>query len=258
MAPTLAPYSAAYINTLPIQVAALVAFEQHNASEAVYGPLQDVFAKHSATKFGLRVIHKLVATSPSPEGPPADQKAATAAEQVLKDSDRIIRSNNVALVVDINALSQEALDKLVPITWGFKDDSSIFPLEFALSADPAKDQLTSADLAFFADVQSVLAGKPYASIVGISLVAYQAVGVKVTRGPVSVTLPFELVDLFEGDTRRETAWGFVDGELQVQGLICVTRGAQSYATSVYGGYYGYGDRCNSWRNIYVTDQCYPL
>ncbi|RDB19245.1 hypothetical protein Hypma_013532 [Hypsizygus marmoreus] len=221
MAPTVAAYSSAQINGLSAEGTALLSFETNKVSEVIYGALKDVFVKHSATKFGLRIIHKPSASAPT------DQKDA-APEPGLKDGDRIIRAGNVALVADISTLSQETLDQIVPVAWGFKADGSIFPVELAISADPEKDKLTSADLAFIADVQAIVSGKPYSSILGVSLAAYQAVGVKNTIGVVSVTLPFEFVDLFGGDTRHETAWGFVDGELQVQGLVVSSRGAQSY------------------------------
>ncbi|RDB19242.1 hypothetical protein Hypma_013535 [Hypsizygus marmoreus] len=230
MAPKVAAYSSAQINDLVSEGAALGTFEADKVSEVIYGALKDVFAKHSATKFGLRLIYKPSSTAfpnPNEKEAVAEQKDA-APELVLKDGDRLIRAGNVALVADISTLSQETLDQIVPVAWGFNADGSIFPFEFTISADSEKDKLTSADLAFIADAQAIVAGKPYSSILGLSLAAYQPVGVKSTIGAVSFTLPFEFVDLFGGDTRHETAWGFVDGELQVQGLVCSSRGAQSY------------------------------
>ncbi|RDB19249.1 hypothetical protein Hypma_013538 [Hypsizygus marmoreus] len=220
MASTVAAYSSAQINGLASEGAALGVFEADNVSEVVYGILKDVFAKHSATKFGLRLVHKPSSTAPPNQKEAAPEQKDAAPELVLKDGDRLIRSGNVALVADISILSQETLDQLVPIAWGFKADGSLFPLEFAISANTEKDKLTDADLAFIADVQAIIAGKPYSSILGVSLAAYQAVGVKSTIGVVNITLPFDFVDLFGGNRRHETAWGFMDGELQVQGLVC--------------------------------------
>ncbi|RDB19428.1 hypothetical protein Hypma_013527 [Hypsizygus marmoreus] len=227
MAPTVLEYSSAVVSSLPDEGLAIGMYEKSKASEIVYGAIKDAISRHSATeKFGIRIIHH-----PFIEPPPQpNENSGRVVTPILKDSDRVVRAGNVTLVADITTLPQDVLERLVPVSWGFKGDGSIFPLEYALSDNPSKDKLTDSDLALVADIETILAGKAFGSILGLSLLAYQAVGVSSALGGGRVVLPFEFAEFIPGDTRHETAWAFGpgEGEVTVQGLVCSGGGGQAW------------------------------
>ena len=166
--------------------------------------LKSVFQSHSAfDRFGIALLHA-----------PFDAESSTG--QVEPDpnlpTDPYVHFGNSALPVHFSKLASDAQTSIVPTCWGFGGPGTILPVEYTFSSDPASDQLTSSDLALFADIQSALAKSSISGIIGVSLLTHAIPGISFKSDAVITTLPFQAVSLMPANERYDDLWVFKNGD----------------------------------------------